>query len=89
MPMRLPIAARWLLVILWMLLIFLLSARSDSGDQSNAVMQFIFSILGKTPEPASLEFWHHVLRKAAHFSEFAVLALLILFAQARLAAKAG
>jgi VanZ family protein len=81
--MRIPNAVRWLLVALWMGLIFYMSSRSDSGEQSGALIRMIFDALHVAPAPDRLEFWHHILRKAAHFTEYAILASLIAFARAR------
>jgi VanZ family protein len=85
--MRIPKAARWLLVALWMGVIFYMSSRPDSGDQSGSVIRMIFAALGVSPEPGPLEYWHHVLRKCAHFTEYAVLASLIVFARGRTAGR--
>ncbi|MDB5096938.1 MAG: hypothetical protein JWM80_1359 [Cyanobacteria bacterium RYN_339] len=68
-------------------LIFFMSSRQDSGDQSGSLIRMIFDFIGKAPEPAPLEFWHHLLRKAAHFTEYAVLAGLVAFARAKTARR--
>ena len=81
--MNIPKPARWLLVAVWMGVIFYMSSRQDSGDQSGALIRMIFDALGQHPAPDRMEFWHHLLRKAAHFTEYAVLGLLIAFARGR------
>jgi uncharacterized protein (TIGR03382 family) len=86
--MNIPKPVRWLLVALWMGLIYYMSSRQDSGDQSGALIRMIFDALGQHPAPDRLEFWHHYLRKAAHFTEYAILGLLIGFARGKAAARA-
>ena len=51
-------------------------SREESGAQSGRISAFLQSILdpaGKIPE----ERFHHFVRKAAHFTEFAVLGILV------------
>lgn len=72
-------ALRWLLLLSWMGLIFWFSADADSGATSGGVLEVLarlFSgILGPL-SPEARDGLHMLLRKAAHFTEFAVLALL-------------
>lgn len=86
--MNIPKPARWLLVAFWMGVIFYMSSRQDSGDQSGALIRMIFDALGQHPAPDRLELWHHLLRKTAHFTEYAILGLLIAFARGQAAARA-
>lgn len=79
-PLRPPAWVRWTAVACWFALIFFMSAQSDSGDQSGTVIRTIFQVLGLPMEPAWLEAGHHLLRKAAHFTEFAVMAALLWWA---------
>ena len=76
----------WLIVTVWMIVIFLLSAQnaSQSGDTSGMVVRWFLSLLYRgfedfSPErqQALLEAWHLVIRKGAHFTEYAVLAVLV------------
>ena len=46
-----------------------------SGAMSGGVMEFVLKLLG-LPEAAA-EFVHHLIRKAAHFTEFACLAMVL------------
>ena len=75
----LPLLLRWLLLLGWMGLIFMFSADSDSGATSGGILQALvglFSgVLGPIA-PETREWLHLLLRKAAHFTEYAVLALL-------------
>ncbi len=79
-------ALAWLAVAAWMVVIFLFSAQNDtqSGDTSGLVVRWFLSLIypgfeGFSPErqTALLEVWHTVIRKGAHFTEYAVLAMLV------------
>jgi VanZ family protein len=72
---------RWLCVLAWMAVIFAMSARPDSGDQSSFVTQLVFTTLGWTQEPEALHWFEHLLRKGSHFTEYAILALLLAWAR--------
>ena len=45
----------------------------DSGEMSGFVMEFLLNVLN-LPDTAA-DFLHHLIRKAAHFTEFACLAM--------------
>lgn len=68
----------WLLLIFWMIIIFSFSAQS--GDQSNGLSWSVaerLSGLLKIQSGAELfELMHHFIRKAAHFTEYAILGVL-------------
>lgn len=77
---------RWLPVAAWMVVIFLFSAQNSqkSGDTSGAVLQWVLSRLYRgfdtfSPQRqmAIRELWHTLIRKGAHFTEYAVLAMLL------------
>lgn len=76
----------WLGVAAWMVVIFLFSAQNDtqSGDTSGMVVRWFLSLLYRGFESFSperqmelLEAWHLLIRKGAHFTEYAVLAVLV------------
>ena len=76
----------WLGVAAWMVVIFLFSAQNDtqSGDTSGMVVRWFLSLIypgfeSFSPERhlALLEVWHTIIRKCAHFTEYAVLAVLV------------
>jgi VanZ family protein len=71
-----PRGRRWWLVAAWMALIFAMSADPGSGEQSDALVRLIASTLGLAPTPEEAMHWHHLLRKGAHFTEYAILAAL-------------
>jgi VanZ family protein len=63
----------------WMAMIFMFSADSDSGATSGGLLEALVGFLTGFWGPIAPEAqaWIHVLlRKAAHFTEYAVLALL-------------
>ena len=75
----------WLSVAAWMAVIFLFSAQNDSqsGDTSGAVVRWFLACIYRGFEEFSpqhqqelLDFWHIIIRKCAHFTEFGVLAML-------------
>lgn len=75
-----PRRVRWGLVFMWMGVIFAMSARSDSGEQSGFLSQLVFQVVGVVPEGHALENFEYALRKASHFTEYALLALLLAWA---------
>ena len=64
------------LVILWMIVIFYFSNQvaQVSTKQSGFLTRIIISIFGSNNEP----FIHHLVRKAAHFTEYLILGVLVL-----------
>jgi len=85
--MKLKTLKAWLPALLWMGVIFMMSAAPGdlSGEQSGLIVRVILSVHGfffgeKQLSPDVLELLHTLVRKAAHMSEYAVLALLYLHA---------
>jgi VanZ family protein len=84
---RLGYPLRLAALVAWMGLIFLFSADSDSGQTSGGLLEALLQavdwilspilgpILGPI-DPEARAVWHLLLRKAAHFTEYAILALL-------------
>ncbi|MBQ6814682.1 MAG: VanZ family protein [Lachnospiraceae bacterium] len=75
------------LTIIWMIVIFIFSAQSGdtSGNMSGGLTDFIVSIIYSDFEEFSpetqieiLDTFHYIIRKGAHFTEFAILGLLSL-----------
>lgn len=74
-------AIAWLPSLLWMGLIFVMSAATGdvSGAQSGAVLAFILALFERITGgalPLSPDALHLMIRKGAHMAEYAVLALL-------------
>ena len=77
----------WLPAVLWMGVIFFMSAKTgeESADQSGLIVDLLLYawglVFGEAPmDPALLSTLELFVRKAAHMSEYAVLALLSLHA---------
>lgn len=78
-PNRMPLFLRVAMLLGWMALIFMFSADSDSGETSSGLLEALVGLLSGLmgpipPEPQAI--MHLLLRKAAHFTEYAILALL-------------
>ena len=76
----------WVPVILWMALIFYLSAQTagESGGLSEAIVRWFlgvvygdFDALPLERQTKILEIFHLIIRKGAHFTEYAILAMLV------------
>lgn len=73
-------------VILWMGVIFLFSAQTgnDSGSTSGGIVRWLvnffhphFSQMPEDQQMGILVLWHTLIRKGAHFSEYAILGALL------------
>ena len=67
---------RWLPTLLWMAVIMVLSTDAFSADQTGAVLVPSLRWLAPWATPAQIEMAHAVIRKLAHFGEYAILATL-------------
>lgn len=76
----------WAAVAVWMAVIFLLSAQTarQSGDLSGGIVHWFVSLLYRSfdsfpleRQEEILELWHLLIRKGAHFTEYAILSVLI------------
>ena len=68
----------WLPVVLWMGVIFVASSDSGNFEQSSRFIGPVLRWLFPTASAETLALLHHLVRKAAHFTEYAILALLAL-----------
>ncbi|MEB3204608.1 MAG: VanZ family protein [Candidatus Sericytochromatia bacterium] len=70
--------SRWAPTLLWMAIIWMLSARGQSGEDSGYLLAGLLAWLGhpEAADPYARLVVHAVARKLAHFGAFAVLALL-------------
>lgn len=73
----------WLSVLAWTALIFYMSLNTgeDSGALSGNITKSMLDFLSSLGIHITFESAHHFIRKAAHFSEYAVLGLLVCNAQ--------
>ena len=75
----------WAAVVLWMVMIFLFSAQTGdrSGNTSGQIVRWViglcyrdFAELSLAEQTRILDIVHMLIRKGAHFTEYAVLAML-------------
>ena len=72
-----PFFKYWLPVLMWMALIFSASADSHSYERSSLFVEPLLHWLFPQMPEAQVKAIHHVIRKCAHLTEYAVLALLL------------
>lgn len=78
MQPRVRVTIRWLLVIVWVFIIFLLS--NESADGSSARSDMIVEILQSLGMSGSAEALSAFVRKTAHMMMYAVLGVLVVWA---------
>jgi VanZ family protein len=67
-------ATTWLPPLPWMGLILLLSSDAGSAEHTGALLRPVLEALWPTAGPAQIQALHALIRKAAHFTEYGVLA---------------
>lgn len=67
----------WLPVLLWMTFIFAMSTGWGGSDHTSRIIEPLLRWLFPRLSPENIGLLHAGIRKAAHFTEYAVLALLI------------
>src|SRR4051812_20911708 len=72
------VAKAWLPVLLWMGFIFLMSTDAGSSVHTSSVLGPVLEWINPSLTTDQFDFIHFLVRKSAHFSEYAVLALLLL-----------
>jgi len=77
----------WAPPIVWMAAIFLISTDAFSGENTGSLLEKIFSFIYPGITPELFDAVHFGLRKAGHFTGYAILALL-LFRACRSGARA-
>ncbi|HBN07700.1 MAG TPA: teicoplanin resistance protein VanZ [Cyanobacteria bacterium UBA8530] len=70
---RFPKKGRIVVLMAWLVLIFLLSADSSSGDHSSNLLQTLLGVFGILPRWEFYDSLHFLIRKLAHFSEYFLL----------------
>ena len=69
---------KWLPPVIWMALIFGGSTDVLSGEHtSRFVVPLLRWVFGEGSTPEQLEWYHHLIRKAGHVTEYAVLSVLL------------
>jgi VanZ family protein len=69
--------ARWLPVVVWAAVISALSSDAFSGEHTSRFLRPILEALLPGAHPHTLDAVHAALRKAAHFTEYAILGALL------------
>ena len=72
-----PKSSYWLPPILWMAAIFFFSTDGFSGQNTGSVLFNVVHRFFLNVTPEQLAPLHHFIRKTAHFTEYAILALLL------------
>lgn len=71
-------ASKWLLLIIWMVIIFVFS--SQNGEESSGLSGRVTDTVIKMLKPGNAEVMydtvHYIVRKGAHFTEYAILGVL-------------
>jgi VanZ family protein len=75
--------ARWLPVVAWAIVISVLSSDSFSGEHTASFLKPVLALLMPGAAPETIAAAHAALRKLAHVTEYAVLALLVFRALSR------
>ncbi len=68
---------RWLAVVAWAVVISIFSTEWFTGERTAAVILPLLALLFPSLSPAELARLHEHIRKAAHFTEYLVLSILI------------
>jgi VanZ family protein len=67
----------WTPIVIWLLSIYLFSTDMMSSRETSRFIVPILKFLLPGVSPAGIDFWHAVIRKFAHVSEYFILAVLI------------
>ena len=69
---------KWVLLITWMVVIFMFSSQpAEVSDEKSRLVIQIFNAIGLNLDSVLGELANFVVRKAAHFTEYFILALLV------------
>lgn len=67
----------WLPVLVWAGMISLFSTAWFSSGQTSGVLEKLVRLFWPTISAETFALWHHVVRKAAHVTEYMILSLLL------------
>ena len=67
----------WIPVFLMLLIQFMFSTSAFSSDETSRYIFPLLKFMMRNAAPEQLQFWHHVVRKAAHITEYCILGLLV------------
>jgi VanZ family protein len=66
----------WLPLIAWMAVIFLFSTDTFSGSNTAGLIKSVLKFLFPSMSISQLDFWHAVIRKVGHVTEYSILGFL-------------
>jgi VanZ family protein len=67
----------WIPVLVMLLIQYTFSTGSFSSDETSRFIVPLLKVVLRNPTAEQLLFWHHVIRKAAHVTEYCILGLLV------------
>lgn len=67
----------WIPVLVMLMIQYTFSTSAFSSDETSRFIVPLLKVLLRDPTPEQLQFWHHVVRKAAHVTEYCILGLLV------------
>ena len=67
----------WIPVLVMLLVQYTFSTSAFSSDETSRFVVPLLKVLLRNPTAEQLMFWHHVVRKAAHVTEYCILGLLV------------
>ena len=67
----------WIPVLVMLLVQYTFSTSTFSSDETSRFIVPLLKVLLRNPTAEQLLFWHHVVRKAAHVTEYCILGLLV------------
>ena len=67
----------WIPVLVMLMVQYSFSTNAFSSDETSRFVVPILRALLRNPTAEQLQFWHHVIRKAAHVTEYCMLGLLV------------
>ena len=67
----------WIPVLVMLMVQYSFSTSAFSSDETSRFVVPVLKALLRNPTAEQLQFWHHVIRKAAHVTEYCILGLLV------------
>lgn len=68
---------RWGITLVWAAVIFTLSTETYAGSLSALLLRDLLDLLRVTVSPAAFDTLHHLFRKSAHVTEYAIFSMLL------------
>jgi len=71
------IAHYWIPVALMLMIQYTFSTATFSTGETSRIIIPVLKAIMRNPTAEQLQFWHHVIRKAAHVTEYCILGMLV------------